>query len=281
MTGRLRVGTSSWSSADWRGSFYPRDARPESFLGHYARRFDTVECDATFYRIPSQSMVRNWHGRTPEDFLLSAKLPREITHDRGMVGCDDPVSEFLAAMELLGDKRGPLVAQFPYVAKGRDAGEYETGDDFRKRLARFLEKWPREIRLAVEVRNAKWIAPPLLDLLREHDVPLVFPVYYTMPAAGKLFAGPNPVTSDLMYVRFLGDHKRMDALVARLREEGKRDGDWTGPALDRDEEMRKWARELKLRADPISTILAYFNNHYAGFGPGSADRFLSIWQEES
>ena len=280
MAGRLRVGTSSWSSSDWKGVFYPENARPESFLGHYARRYDTVECDATFYRIPTRSMVRNWHDRTPDDFLLSAKLPREITHDRGMVGCDDLVTEFLAAMAPLGAKRGPLVAQFPYVAKGRDAVEYETGDDFRARLERFLEKWPLEIRLAVEVRNAGWIAPPLLDLLRRRDVPLVFPVYYTMPTAARLFAGADPRTSDLMYIRFLGDHKRMDALVARLREEGKRAGDWTETALDRDEEMRSWARELKLRADPAGTILAYFNNHYAGFGPGSADRFLSIWQEE-
>lgn len=281
MAGTLRVGTSSWSSGDWKGVFYPKNARPESFLGHYAGRFDTVECDATFYRIPSVSMVSNWHDRTPDDFLLSAKLPREITHDRGMVGCDDLVSQFLTAMEPLGEKRGPLVAQFPYIAKGKDAAEYETGDDFRNRLDRFLEKWPLEVRLAVEVRNAKWIAPPLMDLLRRRDVPLVFPVYYTMPGAAKLFSGTDPVTSDLMYVRFLGDHKRMDALVARLKAEGKRSGDWSEPALDRDDEMRSWARELKLRSDPGSTILAYFNNHYAGFGPGSADRFLSIWQEDS
>jgi uncharacterized protein YecE (DUF72 family) len=281
MAGRLPVGTSSWSSSDWKGVFYPEDARPESFLGHYACRYDTVECDATFYRIPSLPMVRNWHARTPADFLLSAKLPREITHDRGLVGCDDLVSEFLAAMDLLQDKRGPLVAQFPYVAKGRDPEEYETGDDFRNRLDRFLAKWPHDVRLVVEVRNAKWIAPPLRDLLRRNDVPLVCPVYYTMPSAGKLFAGPDPVTSDLMYVRFLGDHKRMDALVSRLRKEGKREGDWTQTAVDRDDEMRSWARELKLHAGPDSTILAYFNNHYAGFGPGSADRFLSIWREES
>ncbi|MBD3868683.1 MAG: DUF72 domain-containing protein [Acidobacteria bacterium] len=270
MAGTLRVGTSSWSSGDWKGVFYPKNARPESFLGHYAGRFDTVECDATFYRIPSVSMVSNWHDRTPDDFLLSAKLPREITHDRGMVGCDDLVSQFLTAMEPLGEKRGPLVAQFPYIAKGKDAAEYETGDDFRNRLDRFLEKWPLEV-----------IAPPLMDLLRRRDVPLVFPVYYTMPGAAKLFSGTDPVTSDLMYVRFLGDHKRMDALVARLKAEGKRSGDWSEPALDRDDEMRSWARELKLRSDPGSTILAYFNNHYAGFGPGSADHFLSIWQEDS
>lgn len=280
MAVQLRVGTSSWSSADWKGVFYPEGARPDSFLGHYSDRYDTVECDATFYRIPSRAMVRNWHARTPDDFLLSAKLPREITHDRGLVDCGGLVSEFLAAMEPLADKQGPLVAQFPYVAKGRDAAEYETGNDFRARLERFLDSWPAGVPLVVEVRNAKWIGPPLLDMLRERQVPMVLPVYYTMPSADRLFAGPDPVTSDLIYVRFLGDHKRMDRLVARLQEEGKRAGNWTGLAENRDDEMRSWAHILKKRADPDSTILAYFNNHYAGFGPGSADRFLSIWREE-
>jgi uncharacterized protein YecE (DUF72 family) len=275
----LRVGTSSWSSADWKGSFYPQDARPDSFLGHYASRFDTVECDATFYRVPSIPMVNNWKSRTPPGFLLSAKLPREITHQNGMVDCGDLVSEFLGAMTRMGDKLGPLVAQFPYVARGRDPGEYETGDDFRGRLERFLEEWPSEITLAVEVRNAKWLAPPLLDMLRERGVPLVLPVYYTMPGPERLFAGPDPLTTDLIYVRFLGDHKRMDDLVARLMKEGRRKGNWSETAADRDEEMRRWVRSLKSCAEEGATVLAYFNNHYAGFGPGSAERFLELWRE--
>ena len=84
MTKGIRIGTSSWSSNDWRGVFYPESARPGEFLALYAEHFDTVECDATFYRTPSLSMVRGWASCTPEDFLLSAKLPREITHDRNI-----------------------------------------------------------------------------------------------------------------------------------------------------------------------------------------------------
>jgi len=279
----LRVGTSSWSSGDWRGRFYPEKARPETFLEHYAARFDTVECDATFYRIPSPAMVRNWDRRTPSGFLFSAKLPREITHDRRLEDCKDLVREFTGVMGGLGEKLGPLVAQFPYVAKGRDPEEYATGDRFRERLRRFLDGWPRELVLAVEVRNARWLASPLLDLLKERKVPLVLPAYYTMPGPEKMFAEADAdlITGDRVYVRFLGDHKRMDRLVAKLRAEGKRRADWSEPAENRDEEMRRWARVLRKQAGTDRTVLAYFNNHYAGFGPGSAERFLEIWREEA
>ena len=274
--GKLRVGTSSWSSADWRGVFYPEGADPATFLSQYAGAFDTVECDATFYRTPSARMVDGWRERTPEGFLFAAKLPKEITHDRGLIDCAAPLREFLAAMERLGDKLGPMLAQVAYVAKGKDAGEYATGDDFRGRLAAFLESWPEERPLAVEVRNARWIAPPLLDLLRARGVALAYTAYYTMPGPAELFRGPDPQTAGFVYARFIGDHKRMDARVAALREEGTRSADWNALAVDRTDEMGRWAAAL--REHGRGTVLAYFNNHYAGFGPGSARLFRDLWE---
>jgi len=275
----ILVGTSSWSEDDWRGPFYPADTRPRDYLAHYARQFDTVECDATFYAIPSERTVEGWRARTSEGFLLSSKLPREITHERGMVDCQEVLGRFLGVMERLGDRMGPVVAQFAYVAKGRDAPEFETGDDFRRRLALFLDHWPAERELGVEVRNAKWIAAPLLDLLRERGVALVLPVYYTMPGPERLFGGLDPVTTDLVYVRFLGNHKRMDELISRLRAQGKRTADWNELAIDRTAEMGRWVPPLKRYAEQGARVLAYFNNHYAGYGPGSAEQFIRLWQE--
>lgn len=279
MVPELRIGTSSWSETDWKGRFYPADARPAEFLGFYARHYDTVECDATFYAVPSARTVDGWRAKTPDGFLFSSKLPREITHDRGMVDCEDVRDAFLSVMTRLGERRGPIVAQFAYVAKGRDAAEYETGDDFRARLSKFLDGWPADVELAVEVRNAKWIADPLLDLLRSRGVALALPVYFTMPGADRLFAGPDPQTTDLLYVRFLGDHRRMDERVRALRESGRREGDWTELAVDRRTEMRRWALPLRERAVSGARVLVYFNNHYAGYAPGSAEQFRQIWNE--
>ena len=273
----MRIGTSSWSSPDWRGPFYPEGAEAGSFLAHYAARFDTVECDATFYRIPSAKTVDGWRDRTPPGFLFTAKLPQEITHDKGLVDCAAPLREFLTVMERLGDKLGPILAQFAYVAKGMDPNEYATGASFRERLAPFLALWPKERPLAVEVRNATWIAPPLLDLLKERGIPLAFSAYYTMPAPEKLLAGPDPRTAELTYVRFIGDHKKMDALVAKLKSEGKRAGEWSALAVDRTAEMKRWAVALKSTAK--GPVLAYFNNHYAGFAPDSARLFRELWDQ--
>lgn len=278
MKGReLRIGTSSWSSNDWRGPFYPEGADAASFLGHYATQFDTVECDATFYRTPSAKTVDGWRDRTPSGFLFAAKLPQEITHERELVDCAAPLKEFIAVMERLEDKLGPILAQFAYVAKGKDPAEYATGNVFRERLAAFLDLWPKERALAVEVRNAPWIAPPLLDLLRARGVGLALSAYYTMPQPEKLFAGADPRTAELTYVRFIGDHKKMDALVAKLKADGKRTGEWSALAVDKTSEMARWAGVLKAKAK--GPVLAYFNNHYAGFAPDSARLFRDLWDQ--
>ncbi len=274
----LRLGTSSWSAPDWKGPFYPPNARPGDFLAFYAQRFDAVECDATFYATPAARTVEGWRAKTPEDFMLASKLPREITHELGMVDCADVLREHLEVMSALGGRLGPIVAQFAYVARGRDAREHATGDDFRSRLEQFLKLWPREIELAVEVRNAKWIAAPLLELLRRHGVGLVLPAYYTMPGPQKLFSGPDPVTSDLIYVRFLGHHREMDRLVARLQAEGKRGGEWSELAVDRRDEMRAWVEPLRERAAAGKRVVTFFNNHYAGYAPGSVILFGRLWQ---
>ncbi len=273
----VRVGTSSWSSHDWRGPFYPEGAGAESFLAHYATHFDTVECDATFYGIPSAKTVDGWRDRTPPGFLMAAKLPQEITHEKGLMDCAAPLREFLSVMERLGEKQGPILAQFSYVAKGRDADEYATGASFRARLASFLALWPKGVSLAVEVRNAAWIAPPLLDLLRERGVTLALSAYYTMPAPEKLLAGADPRTGELSYLRFIGDHKTMDSLVAQLKASGKRGADWSALAVDRTPEMKRWVAALK--ASVRGPVLAYFNNHYAGFAPDSARLFRDLWDQ--
>lgn len=274
----LRIGTSSWSAQDWKGPFYPPKARPGDFLAYYSQHFDAVECDATFYATPAIRTVEGWRAKTPEGFMLASKLPREMTHDRGLVDCGEALRDHLDVMTTLGSRLGPIVAQFAYVARGRDAQEHVSGGDFRARLSAFLELWPRDIELVVEVRNPKWIAPPLLDLLRECGVGLVLPAYYTMPGPADLFAGDDPVTSDLVYVRFLGHHRQMDVLVARLQAEGQRDGEWSELALDRSDEMREWVAPLRERAITGKRVVTFFNNHYAGYAPGSVFRFGRLWQ---
>lgn len=275
----LHVGTSSFSWADWKGVFYPPDAEQGEFLGHYARVFKTVEIDATWHAMPSRRTVESWARRVPDGFTFSLKVPKEITHDRYLEDCGTPWSRFLRALEPLGDKQGPLLFQFPYVAKKKDPLEYATGNDFRRRLSTFAELLPPGGRYVVEVRNETWYHEPLLDLLREKGVGLALISYYTMPPPRLLFRHGDPVTAPFSYIRFLGHHKQMDELVQKARAERGKDRDWDEILVDRTDEMIQWAPVVLELAERQEDVFVYFNNHFAGFAPGSVALFARVIEQ--
>jgi uncharacterized protein YecE (DUF72 family) len=277
---RLRVGTSSFSSDDWRGIFYPEGMSPGDYLAHYAGILPTVEIDATWYAMPSRRTVEGWARKTPEDFIISLKVPRAITHEAYLENCQDLWERFLTLLEPLGPRRGPLVFQFPYVAKRADAVEYETGKDFMRRLEAFLPLLPPDGRHVVEIRNEKWLAGPLPALLREHSVALAVVAYFTMPPPAALFRLVDPVTAPFSYVRFLGHHKRMDGLIKKLRQERGKQRDWDELIVDRLAETRAWAAAIRRLLERDIDVFAYWNNHFAGCAPRSIELFLKVWQDE-
>jgi uncharacterized protein YecE (DUF72 family) len=279
LPGNLLVGTSSWSSSDWQGVFYGKGTRPGDYIAEYAKRFRTVEIDSSFYHAPGAKTVEGWAEKTPPEFIFSAKVPQVITHEKALVGCEEETRRFLEVMSLLGPRLGPLVFQFPYVAKGKDAGEYRTGADFRRRLAAYLELLPRGFRYAVEVRNGAWIDADFLGLLRERGVALVLSDYYTMPSLATLAERCDPLTGDFTLVRFLGNRKEMDDLIARKKLEEGKAREFDEIIVDRKAEMESWVPALKHLVPRTQITFAYFNNHYAGFGPGSAAIFAQMWRE--
>ncbi len=273
----LLVGTSSFSSDDWRGSFYPPDLASGEYLSYYARTFRTVEIDATWYALPARRTVESWARKVPPGFVFSLKVPKRITHELYLENCQAEWRAFLDRLAPLGPARGPLLFQFPYVAKGADPQEYETGREFLRRLAAFLPALPAGGQYVVEVRNAKWIAEPLIDLLRAHGVALALAAYYTMPSAAQLLRGPDTVTAPFSYIRFLGNHRQMDQLVRGARETGTREKDWGALLVDRERETRDWVSIGRRLLERQDSVYAYFNNHFAGFAPGSAELFVRLW----
>jgi uncharacterized protein YecE (DUF72 family) len=273
----VRVGTSSFSTDDWVGSFYPEGTAPGDYLARYAEKLGVVEIDATFYRIPSARQVAGWRQRTPDRFVFAAKVPQTVTHEDDF---DKNVSEleaFVDVMRGLGPKLGPLLLQFPYISKARQPEEYATGDRFRERLAALAERLPRDLAFAVEVRNEKWIAPPLLDLLRGRGLALAFIDYYTTPGMSRIAMRPEAATAPFAYLRFLGNHRQMDAQVeAKAKGGGKR---WDALVQDRGREMRAWVPVVRDLAGRMQEVFVWFNNHYAGHAPGSIELFRSVWLE--
>ena len=275
----LLVGTSSWSSQDWYGSFYPEGIQPREMITHYATVLPTVEIDATWHAMPSRNMVDAWEARTRKGFVFSAKVPKIISHEKYLVDCEAELNAFISVMSRLGEKLGPMVLQFPYVAKGKDPHEYATGADFLSRLKKFVPLLPAEFKWAIEIRNSKWVGPELLDTLRGRQISLVFIDYYTMDPLPKLAGRPEVFTAPFVYIRFLGNHKEMDGAVQRAREEGVRKRDWESLIVDRSAQMKQWIPPIRQLAAKGFPIYVYFNNHYAGYAPGSVELFCRMYNE--
>jgi len=262
---RLYLGTSSWSSRDWEGVFYPEGTAPGAYLAYYATRFRSVEVDATFYSTPAAATAAKWRAVLPEGFLLAAKVPRAITHDKILLDCGAELKAFLSVMETMGDRLGPLLFQFPYFSKA--SGMTET--EFHDRLARFLPSLPGGFRFALEIRNKTWLRPALLDALRARDVALALIDHPWMPRIDRLLEDLDPVTSGFVYVRWLGDRRGIEERTKR----------WDRTIVDRSREMRLWVPAVRSLLGRGLDVFGYFNNHFAGHAPDSIALFESSWDE--
>ena len=261
---RLFLGTSSWSSKDWEGVFYPPGTAPADYLSHYATRYRSVEVDSSFYRPPTLSMTRRWRQALPEGFLMAAKVPRVITHEKGLVDCAEDLAEFLSSMDHLEDRLGPLLFQFPYYNKASGV----TVGDFLERLGRFLPALPDGYRFALEVRNKHWLDSPLTDLLREHGVALTLIDHPWMPPVDALMDREELLTSNFCYVRWLGDRHGIERVTKN----------WDRLIVDRSRDTGRWAPAVRGLLENSRTVFGYFNNHYAGHAPGSISLFEETWK---
>ena len=276
----LYVGTSSWSSPDWCGTFYPEGTPANEMIACYSQRLRTVEIDATWHMMPTVTMVDAWKSRTAPGFIFSAKVPKVITHEKYLEDCEAELKEYVSVMERLGEKLGPMILQFPYVAKGKDPEEYQTGADFLSRLRRFAPLLPGGFQWGIEIRNAKWVGPDLLEILRSRSISLIFIDYYTMDPLASLARRWNVFTAPFVYIRFLGNHKEMDASVKRAQEAGLRKRPWESLIVDRTDQMKQWLPSIKEAVGRQVPVYVYFNNHYAGYAPGSVELFSLIYNAD-
>ena len=237
---------------------------PADFLSIYAQHFDTVEVDSTYYRIPSESLVRNWRARTPPGFAFAAKFPQVISHEKVLQNCKEEVANFLRTMSLLEDRRGPLLLQFPYFNKKA----FARPGDFLDRLAPFLETLSAEFRYAVEVRNKTWVTPRLLEILRGKNMALALIDHPWMTPVQQLMSKQDVVTADFAYIRWLGDRKGIEEKTQH----------WDKVIIDRENEMEIWVAIIRELLKRRIQIMGYFNNHYAGFAPGSIELLGKVWE---
>ncbi len=227
------------------GPFYPKEAQPGDYLRLYSRVFDAVEVDSTYYRTPSPFMVSNWRKATPEGFLFSAKFPKKITHELKLRDSLAQLERFYKSISELREKLGALVIQLP--------PSFNYNKD-REALEEFLGQIDSKYRHAIEVRNKSWFKPEVYKLLGEHNVSLAW-------SENQYASTPPEATSDTAYVRMVGDRSITN---------------FGGMQRDQGEVMRKWYDALEEKSGLFKQGFIFFNNHFAGFGPGSVNEFRRL-----
>lgn len=242
MSAVVRLGTQGWSYDDWKGVFYPPGAKQEDRLPFYAGIFDTVELDTTFYHAPRATIARSWERNTPAAFRFAAKVPREITHDLRLHEVGERLEQFARAMEPLGEKLGPLLVQMP--------ADFERGAETERDLAKFLAGVSEGLRVALEFRHASWHAPAIPELLRRHGAALAWTEWRELPRR-------TDVTADFLYLRWLGYRREIET--------------YDRVQVDREDSFRAWEADLLRVFGEVREVYGYFNNHWAGHSPASAN----------
>jgi uncharacterized protein YecE (DUF72 family) len=246
MTGspRIRIGTQGWAYDHWAGDFYPPGLPPADRLAWYARAFDVIEVDSTFYGPPPPERYRSWAGRTPDGFMFTLKMPGEVTH-QGRLRDARPALRFCDDASALGPRLGPILVQLPP----------DFGPDQHVAVATFLRQLPSDLRFAIEFRDRGWFDDRTFDLLREVGAALAVSVGPWLPEAeARAVAAAAP--GRLLYLRWLGTPRHSPDLP-RL-------------AAGRDTEIEAWGRLI--RAQDRDDVYAFFNNDYQGHSPASARR---------
>jgi uncharacterized protein YecE (DUF72 family) len=180
---RYLIGTSGYNYPEWRGSFYPEKLPASKMLAYYAERFNTVEVNYTFYRIPTPALLDGWARGTPDAFTFTLKAPRRITHDSKLQRVEDLTQTFCKTATTLGSKLGVLLFQLPPTLK-RDDAVFES----------FLDTIPEGTRAAFEFRHASWHDAAVFEALRRRNLALCI-------ADSEKMSTPVVQTADYSYFR--------------------------------------------------------------------------------
>lgn len=253
----MQIGCQGWNYDDWVSKpgdaplIYPQNTRAADMLEMYARAFETVEVDSTFYAVPSAAAVEGWRERTPEKFTFSLKLPREITHELSFGGGSAEVlAEFVGRARLLGDKLAVTLIQLP--------PQFDATAENRKALEAFLARLPSDLRFSVEFRHRSWAdeGESLCRALGERNVAvaLVEGQWIDRQTLWRMFAKQEV---NFAYLRWMGerDLTRFDR-VQRAQSSN----------------LELWWRAAERLDERVPHAYAYFSNYYEGHAPASANK---------
>ncbi len=234
------IGCSGWFYEHWRGVFYPESLGKREWLDYYTKFFNTVEINSSFYRMPTERLLKSWYQRTPEDFLFTLKVYRGITHTKIPGSNSAILKRFYKLSEILGVKLGCILFQFPPSFKK----DMEV-------LREFVSKLDKDKKNVLEFRHRTWFDEEVLKYLKEEgigycivsapDVPLIL-----------------DITTDFLYIRWHGKRSWYDDNYTR-------------------KDLIKWAKIIRdfIKQRGVE-VYGYFNNDFMGFAVKNALELRSI-----
>ena len=256
---RIVVGTSGYSFADWVGPFYPPGTKPSEFLGFYSERFDAVEVNSTYYRIPHPRVLEQMERKTPPGFRFVVKLNQAMTHERSR----DPAlyREFLAALEPLkrAGKYDGVLAQFPWG--------FRRTDEHRRHLDALRKLLPDEP-LFVEFRHDSWLTPALEPSFKAARIGFCA---VDEPQLEHMMPPVAMVTADDAYVRFHGRNEQT----------------WWGGGGERydydyrADELKEWVQKVAELANQARRTYLFFNNCHAGQAARNAKLMQELLRQQN
>jgi uncharacterized protein YecE (DUF72 family) len=242
----LHLGTIGFSYSFWRGKFYPSKTASKDYLAYYASQFNTVEVDSTFYRIPTKQTVLNWKKQVSQGFLFSFKFPQVITHIKMLKDCQYETAVFLDRVDLLEDKVGALLLQFPPNFGVEHMADFED----------FLCKLPKQHRIVVEVRNKSWLNQEFYSILESNKAALAW-------TDSPLMAEIDKVTAGFLYFRWEGDRKKVNGTLGKIE-------------VDRTGDLNLVAENIKSILTKQIEVFGYYGKYYSGYPPSDINCLSSF-----
>ncbi|MFN2611403.1 MAG: DUF72 domain-containing protein [Actinomycetota bacterium] len=236
----LFIGTSGWQYKDWKGAFYPWEMAQDDWLGYYSSPFRTVEVNNTFYRLPPLETFERWAARVPDDFVVTVKMSRYLTHIKRLKDPQEPVERFLSRCRGLGPKLGPVLLQLPPNLQADP-----------QLLLHTLELIPSQLRVAVEFRHASWFTEDTRQVLKQRGAA------WCLADRGSRPKGPVWRSADWGFLR--------------MHEGSAKPHPCYG-----DDALKSWACRIGDMWDPAADVFVYFNNDHKACAVRDAARFTVI-----
>jgi uncharacterized protein YecE (DUF72 family) len=223
----IRVGTSGWYYDHWKKLFYPADLAKSKWFEYYAKYFDTVEINNTFYHLPKEQTIQRWHKIAPKGFLYAVKANRYITHIKRLKSSSEELQRFFERVDLLKRRLGPVLYQLP-PSLHKDLDLLEV----------FIKLLPKKKTAVFEFRHKSWYSDDTYELLNKFKAGFCI---HDMPDK----ESPRIVTSDVIYVRLHGTTGRYSGRYTKSQ-------------------LQNWAKWIQTQAKNVRSIYVYFNNDAHG-----------------